>query len=333
MAARTVGTKKIIETGRYVIIFNVENGKEIMFGKHDFPDPFILDYPNLIDIGIMGHCPNKCKFCYQGGQEQPNMKLEDFRRIIDESKTYTNQVALGGRGDPNLHENFGEIVGYARENVVVPNYTTSGLGLTSEHTEISKMCGAVAVSDYDQDFTHSALQRLMDSDIKTNLHFLLSKESLEKAEKILKGEDVWGGKIDLDRLNAVIFLLFKPQGRGKKLKDWILTNDDLKEFIDLRLEGKTNFKIGMDSCLVNRITQTTTLTKMEEMFLDTCEAARMSCYISPDMMLMPCSFADKDKYGVSLKDASIEDAWKLSLAFVKTRLMLEENKERCPFGL
>jgi len=333
MVARTVGTKKIIETGRYVIIFNVENGKEIMFGKHDFPDPFILDYPNLIDIGIMGHCPNKCKFCYQGGQEQPNMKLEDFRRIIDESKTYTNQVALGGRGDPNLHENFGEIVGYARENVVVPNYTTSGLGLTSEHTEISKMCGAVAVSDYDQDFTHSALQRLMDSDIKTNLHFLLSKESLEKAEKILKGEDVWGGKIDLDRLNAVIFLLFKPQGRGKKLKDWILTNDDLKEFIDLRLEGKTNFKIGMDSCLVNRITQTTTLTKMEEMFLDTCEAARMSCYISPDMMLMPCSFADKDKYGVSLKDASIEDAWKLSLAFVKTRLMLEENKERCPFGL
>lgn len=333
MAARTVGTKKIIETGRYVIIFNVENGKEIMFGKRDFPDPFILDYPNLIDIGIMGHCPNKCKFCYQGGQEQPNMRLEDFRRIIDESKTYTNQVALGGRGDPNLHENFGEIVGYARENVVVPNYTTSGLGLTSEHIEISKMCGAVAVSDYDQDFTHSALQRLMDSDIKTNLHFLLSKESLEKAVNILKGNDVWGGKIDLDRLNAVIFLLFKPQGRGKKLKNWTLTNDDLKEFIDLRLEGKTNFKIGMDSCLVNRITQTTTLTKMEEMFLDTCEAARMSCYISPDMMLMPCSFADKDKYGVSLKDASIEDAWKLSLAFVKTRLMLEENKERCPFGL
>ena len=332
MVARMAGTKKIVETGRYVIIFNVVNGKEIIFGKHGFPDPFMLDYPNLIDIGIMGHCPNKCKFCYQGSHEQPNMKLKDFKRIIDESKAYTNQIALGGRGDPNLHENFGEIVGYARENVVVPNYTTSGLGLTSEHIEISKMCGAVAVSDYGQEFTFGALQKLMDSDIKTNLHFLLSKESLGKAVNILKGEDVWGGKIDLDRLNAVIFLLFKPQGRGKKLKDWALTNEDLKEFIDLRLEGNANFKIGMDSCLVNRITQTTTLSKMEEMFLDTCEAARMSCYITPDMILMPCSFADRDKYGVSLENMSIEDAWKLSRAFTKTRQLLEINKERCPYG-
>lgn len=331
MVTRRIGTKKIIETDRYVIIFNVANGKEITFGKSGFPDPFMLDYPNLIDIGIMGHCLNKCKFCYQGGQEQPNMKLEDFRRIIDESKTYTNQVALGGRGDPNLHENFGDIVEYARENIVVPNYTTSGLGLTSDHIEISKMCGAVAVSDYDQEFTYSALQRLMDSDIKTNLHFLLSKKSLEKAVNIFKGRDVWDGKIDLDRLNAVIFLLFKPQGRGRELKDWILTNEDLKEFMDLRMEGKTNFKIGMDSCLVNRLSQTTTLTKLEEIFLDTCEAARMSCYISPDMIFMPCSFADKDKYGISLKDISIEDAWKQSHAFVQTRLMLEENKERCPF--
>jgi len=28
---------------------------------------------------------------------------------------------------------------------------------------------------------------------------------------------------------------------------------------------------------------------------------------------------------------SIEDAWKLSHAFVETRQMLEENKERCPY--
>jgi len=332
MVARMVGMKKIVETDRYVIIFNVANGKEIIFGKHGFPDPFMLDYPNLIDIGIMGHCPNECKFCYQGSQKQPNMKLEDFKRIINESKTFTNQVALGGRGDPNLHENFGEIVGYARENIVVPNYTTSGLGLTSKHIEISKMCGAVAVSDYGQDFTFGALQKLMDSDIKTNLHFLLSKKSLEKAVNILKGEDVWSGKIDLDQLNAVIFLLFKPQGRGKDLKNWSLTNGELKEFVDLRLAGKTKFKIGMDSCLVNRLVQITSLTKSEEMFLDTCEAARMSCYISPDMMLVPCSFADHSRRGISLRKMSIKRAWNNSRGFVSTRLTLQQNREKCPFG-
>ena len=332
MVSRTVGKKKIVETERYVMIFNSENGREIIFGKNGFPDPFSLEYPNLIDIGIMGQCPNKCSFCYQGDQEQPNMKLEDFKRIINESKKYTNQVALGGRGDPNLHENFREIVEYAYDNLVIPNYTTSGLNLTDEHIEVSKMCGAVAVSDYGKDFSYSALRNLINSGIKTNLHFLLSKKSIDKAVNILKGEDIWDGKIDLERLNAVVFLLFKPQGRGKDLNGWCLSNKDLEEFISLRLKGKTKFKIGMDSCLVNRLVQSTNLTKGEEIFLDTCEAARMSCYISPDMILVPCSFADHHRHGISLRKVSIKKAWNYSYGFMSTRLLLEQNKERCPFG-
>lgn len=261
------------------------------------------------------------------------MLLEDFKRIIDESKEFTNQVALGGRGDPNLHENFREIVEYSRKNSVIPNYTTSGLSLTDEHVEISKMCGAVAVSDYGKDFTYSALQALMKSDIKTNLHFLLSKNSIERAVKILKGEDVWKGKIDLNKLNAVIFLLFKAQGRGKNLSDWSLTNEDLKEFIGLRLSSNTKFKIGMDSCMVNRIVQITELTGAEKIFLDTCEAARMSCYISPDMKLLPCSFADSERYGEDIRKISIRTSWEKSYTFMRTRSILEQNSKKCPFGL
>jgi len=43
--------------------------------------------------------------------------------------------------------------------------------------------------------------------------------------------------------------------------------------------------------------------------LDTCEGGRYSCYISADMYMTPCSFDQKKKYYVSLRDKSIEDAW------------------------
>ncbi len=97
---------KEILTDEYLIIFNPKNGKELLTGINGNPDPFALDYPSMLDIGIMGHCDNKCTFCYQGDGDEPNMSLEGFKRIIDQSKDHVNQVALGGRGDPNQHENF-----------------------------------------------------------------------------------------------------------------------------------------------------------------------------------------------------------------------------------
>lgn len=61
----------------------------------------------------------------------------------------SHNCALGGRGDPDMHENFEEMLYYAATNHVVPNFTTSGLGMTPEKAAICKAhCGAVAVSAY-----------------------------------------------------------------------------------------------------------------------------------------------------------------------------------------
>ena len=138
---------KIVKDDKYMILFDNINGVEILSGINGNPDPFILNSPNMIDIGIMGHCSNNCKICYQGDINIPNMKFEDFQSIIDQCKDHINQVALGGKGDPNKHEDFEKILQYCRVNNVVPNYTTSGNGLTEQEVYITKMyCGAVAVS-------------------------------------------------------------------------------------------------------------------------------------------------------------------------------------------
>ena len=75
-------------------------------GKDTGVDPFVASYPHLIDVGIMGHCVHGktglCAKvgigCYQSGLyvSRPNMSLDDFRWIAEQSKFYCNQFALGG---------------------------------------------------------------------------------------------------------------------------------------------------------------------------------------------------------------------------------------------
>lgn len=332
---------KKVETDRYKITFNMATGREELEGINGHPDPFSLDYPSLMDIGIMGHCSNRCEFCYQGDDQKPNMSLENFKRIVDESKEYVNQIALGGRGSPNEHENFKEIVEYCIKNDIIPNYTTSGLNLTDEQIEISKMCGAVAVSDYEQDYTYSAINRFINAGIKTNIHFLLSKKTFLKAIGILFGDDMWAGRVNTEKLNAIVFLLFKPQGRAKNL-DWIINTDGLKAFCHgifdkklavLRMARKMNFKLGMDSCLVNKVKKSGVhLTRREEESMDTCEGARMSMYISPDMRMIPCSFGGNE-YGIPLEGKTIKEVWNNSDIFKKFREQLLKDPACCPFEL
>jgi len=332
---------KVFKNKDYELYFNSLTGVEMLRGANGKPDPFYLELPSLIDIGVMGTCKHKCYFCYQGHINRPNMKLEDYKRIIDQVKHHTNQVALGGRGDPNFHENFKEIIEYSRKNGVTPNYTTSGIGLTDEHVEISKLCGAVAVSDYDQDYTYDAIDKFIKAGVKTNIHLIFNKRTFEKCTKILHGHNPWKRVtkylVDVDKLNAVIFLLFKAAGAGKDLWEIIPGDYEFEIFADLIFKPKSKFKVGMDSCLVNHVINYTEPSKVQEMYIDTCEGARMSAYITPDMKLLPCSFATEDKlaqWSVAItQEKDIYTIWNHSKQFKDFRKELKLNGNICPLGL
>lgn len=329
---------KFFKCDDYEIFFNTFTGLEIMRGANGKEDPFSLYLPSLLDVGVMGHCKHKCPFCYQGHEDKPNMKIEDYKSIIDQVKHHTNQVALGGRGDPNHHENFKEIIEYSWKNGVVPNYTTSGIDLTDEQVEISKMCGAVAVSEYEQSYTYEALRKFMDAGIKTNIHLMFTKSTFGKATNILYGYNPWRyqmkpSDVDTDRLNAVIFLLFKPAGSGAFL-DWRPSDMHLSTFASLVFKSKAKFKIGMDSCLVNHVLKYVEPDELQKMAIDTCEGARMSGYITPDMKMMPCSFANERQWSFPIKgDKDIAYIWNRSMKFKSFRKMLRNNNNCCPLGL
>lgn len=294
--------------------FYVRTGILDESGKDTGIDPFMASFPELIDIGIMGHCAHglsgKCKEsgvqCYQHGDicKNANMTLEDYKSIIDECRGKVYQVALGGCGDPDMHENFEEILSYTREANIVPNFTTSGFGMTPEKAKIcKKYCGAVAVSWYRSEYTMNTIQTLWNEGVITNIHYVLGNNTIDEALDLLKNNGF------PDYVNAVIFLLHKPVGLG--LDTNVIRYDDprIQEFFNIIDNHNFRFNIGFDSCTVPGLINFTKNINPDS--LDTCEAARWSMYITSDMKGLPCSFDNQDlRYAVDIKEAgSIEAVW------------------------
>ncbi len=177
--------------------FYVRTGILDESGKDTGVDPFMGSFPHLIDVGVMGHCihgkTGLCAKagigCYQSGLliEKPNMSVENFRWIAEQCSHRCNQLALGGRGDPDQHERFEKLLKISRENDLVPNFTTSGYGMTPEIAAIcKKYCGAVAVSWYRSEYTLNAIQMLLNADVKTNIHYVLGNNSIDEAIERIK---------------------------------------------------------------------------------------------------------------------------------------------------
>lgn len=318
------------ETGFYFRTGILENGKDTGV------DPFMASFPELLDVGIMGHCihgkTGLCQKagigCYQDGlhSNNTNMSLEDFKKIAEQCKGKTFQFALGGCGDPDQHEHFEEILKVCKENGIVPNFTTSGFGMTKALAKLCKQyCGAVAVSWYRSPYTLKAINLLLTEKVKTNIHYVLSKSTFTEALQHLQSDVI---NSDLAKstskgdstqsysrnslqfpkgINAVIFLLHKPVGLGTKEDVITKDNKDFWDFLDLVNKEEFQYKIGFDSCTVPALIN---LDKVDQNCLDTCEGGRWSAYITPDMKLLPCSFDNQEqKWAVDLAKHSIAEAW------------------------
>lgn len=317
-------------------MFNEKTGSYVRTGilvdsKDTGVDPFMRNFPGLIDIGIMGHCKSftACKAagidCYQGGGEKnikPNMSFEDYVRIIDESKSKVMQVALGGHGNPDEHERFRDILAYTRENNIIPNYTTSGINLSDESIQATKeYCGAVAVSYQRAEHTFRAIIRLLSAGVsKVNIHYVLGEHTIDEAISLMENNGWPKG------INAIIFLLYKPVGLGtqdKVLKD----ETKLRKFFELIDNHKENYKIGFDSCTIPAIINYCKKVDLDS--VDTCEGGRFSMYISSDMIALPCSFDQSYYWGFDLKNGSIKQAWE-SPQFQNFRSFMLNSCPECP---
>lgn len=276
-------------------------------------EPERRNWPALLDIGVMGHCTTceTCRvYCYQKARDyvnRPDMPFETYKKILDEVKEHTWQVSMGGAGNFNFHADFERMMKYARDIGIVPNYTTAIL-LDDKQIEITKKyAGAVAISwhptkaaegkpfdnDYTvpQDYTLKSIQKSLSAGIVTNVHYVLSRESIKFAIDSLTNNLFPKG------LYAVVFLRYKPVGYGKDDICILKDDDDTKKFFSIvnnwNPSEHNNLNIGFDSCMVPLTVGYNS--NINPSSLLSCEAARQSMYFSPDGYGLPCSFGNQDK--------------------------------------
>lgn len=251
----------------------------------------------------------------QGYIIQDIKRLDGQRRVIDinvDSEEHlfmtsngiiSHNCALGGAGDVDTHENFEDILRITREYGIVPNFTSSGIAMTKEKAEICKRyTGGVAVSMHFADYTYKAIQMLLDAGVETNIHYVLSNNSIDTAIDWLKNDKFPKG------IHAVVWLLYKDVGLGKT--ENVLKVDDprVKEFFELIDTKKYDFNHGFDSCSIAGLINFTSNINPDS--IDTCESARWSAYITSDMKMLPCSFDNQDlKWAVDLNTYTIQEAW------------------------
>ena len=237
--------------------------------------------------GRIGLCAKSGVQCYQNGLKihKPNMSLENFKKIANECKGKTFQFALGGRGDPDQHENFKEILTCSRNCNIVPNFTSSGLGFTNEIIGLCKdYCGAVAISWYRQEHTYKAIQMLVNAGVKTNIHYVLGNNSIDEAIDRLKNNNFPEG------INAIVFLAHKNVGLGTETNILKYNDPKVQEFFNIIDTMNFNFNICFDSCSI--------------------QGGRWSMYITSDMIALPCSFDNQEmRWAYNLNGKTIQDAW------------------------
>lgn len=304
------------ETGALLRSDVIENGQE-----SSIPAP-MRSFPELIDVGVMGHCHaakyGLCKDfgvdCYQMGSSRirSNLPLAKYKLLLEQCKGRVYQIVLGGSGDPVKHEHFAELIKLTRQAGIVPNLTTTGFQLTDyEASLISEYCGAVAVSYYsrlDESFRETseiplnAIRKLKKAGCKVNVHFVLSNETIKDALYRINNN------LFPEGINGVIFLLYKPVGEGVPEKVLSASSPEYRELLALIQEDQNKFRIGFDTCQTPALRQI--CDRLNPKSIEPCEAARFSMYVDSDFMAYPCSFACHSKdFQVDLDNLSVLEAW------------------------
>lgn len=258
------------------------------------------------------------------------MRLETFQIILEKVGRQLTQVALGIT-DADSNPDFPEMLKHCRKQGIIPNYTTSGLGMTDELFSLSaEVCGAVAVSVYPHnvDLAYDTVKRFIHEGIKqTNIHLLYYQENLAFVYEVL--QDIARARI---KPNAVVLLALKAKGRGIRFTP--VTEDQFNGLIDTAMAYEV--PIGFDSCSAPKFERWAVASNMEHLttYSEPCESGLMSSYINVNGDFFPCSFVEgiegweEGLSVLSCKDF-LKDIW-YHPRTVEWRKNLLSNHRTCP---
>lgn len=299
---------KVLSSPGYNFVFRRADGFFARWGRTFKEDPDYSPYgPEIADIEVSTICHGvgqPCRFCYkQNGPVGQNMSLATFQKILACLPPTVTQIAFG-IGDIDANPDLWDIFQHCRDKGVVPNVTINGARMTLDHyARLAWLCGAVAVSHYEDDVCFNAVQHLVAAGLQqVNIHQIISKETYEDAERVIRAV-----KQDprLQGLRAVVLLAVKPVGRGNVLTPL----RDVHAYGSLvTLATSLGVGVGFDSCSAPRFLQAVQGAPeylMYEALAEPCESTLFSIYVDVEGKAYPCSFAAERFAGLDL--LAVED--------------------------
>lgn len=306
---------------------DTETGITMRWGGTPRSDPAYAPWPELADISISNRCSKGCGFCYRDSKaDGPLMTAGQYESVLaalhSERWGSVFQVALGG-GEPLEHPDFPEIIRKTCEKGIVANFTTNGRYLDEKMIGFLKgKIGALAISVGEiGELDQAALKLLANAGIKTNLHFILDRQSIGEAINILQGK--YNGS--LETVNGVVFLTYKPGGRAEA--DKCLNMDaPLEEFTGLIDKSRCVSRIGFDACFVPILMKHT---EINTDYVDSCECGFFSVYIDERLNVKPCSFGGADGFAFNLNEYDMTTIWNAKYDAYRKEILKNKCASEC----
>jgi hypothetical protein len=329
----------------YNYFFSKLDGFTCRFGKELEDDPTYCPLgPEIADIEIgAGMCPKvngkNCAFCYKsnGGNVAYNMKLDEFKKLVDFMPKNLSQIAFGITGVYS-NPDFFKIMEYAKSIGISPNYTTNGVDL--DDAAIDKtldLCGRIAVSCYEgaKEICYNTIKRVgekvkeRNKKFPCNMHIVISKDTYNHVMDVLN--DVKNGKVE--NLGAIVFLRIKPVGRAKHL-DCQIPKSMYEEIVKFCLDNKITF--GFDSCGAKQVENVLNDMGKSELVtcIEPCESSKFSSYFNWKSEYWSCSFCENNHDIMNALDPfrfnSFSEFWN-SNEINSVRFPKECKCESCPY--
>lgn len=302
----------------------------------------VLSAPILVDFQITERCGLGCPQCYassvSSGQDVswPDAALA----IAQMHEAGVCQIALGG-GEPLLHPRLGDLLRLIADHGMVPNMTTTGVGMTAELMRaIRDHCGAVAMSlegvgakfalrrrQGFQVFERN-LRRFLEQDVPLVLQITVSRGNIGDLDEIV---DYCLG---VDGLYGVVFLAHKPAGRATSF-DQALSAGDHRGIHGVMMRAvrrlRERTRVGFDCCFSPAMTGfEADLGFARGTIVEGCSATRSGVGLTPALDVLPCTFLGGERLG-NLRERTLLEIWNQtpSVRFRDRMIRHSQADKRC----
>lgn len=261
-----------------------------------------LSAPTEVHVLMTGRCQARCTYCYADSSPEASVgqSPEALRMTIDAlARLGVFHLALGG-GESTLRPDLFALAAYAREKGLVPNLTTSGLGMTPRLAEECRVFGQVNVSidalgdahresrgDTSFGAADRALRLLLAAGVTAGINTVLSRQTFEQLPALVAyAAEVGASEVELLRL--------KPSGRAREIyAERRLTDEQHLRLLPevLRLARQHRLHLKLDCSFAPMICAHAPPIEVLEAFnVLGCDAGNSLGAILPDGSVSGCSF-------------------------------------------